>query len=130
MGHIDGREEVLSFFAHVEVALIGKLDQNVTAVARFTLPNGELYFDPIQVVWLGVLFGSADQVLLHMLANGVGELEMARGEIQMHSSRACSRRARRRYDSESAFEFAADGESDTAPSELRSATCVRHIANL
>ena len=98
LGNIDGREEVLPFFAHVEVALIGQLDQNVTPVARFTLPNGELYFDPIQVVWLGVLFGSADQVLLHVLANGFGELEMARGEIQVHSSRTCSPRARRGYD--------------------------------
>lgn len=81
---VDGRIKVLSLFLDVQVAVLGQLNQHVATISSVTLAHMELNLDPVELVWIRVLLDGADDVLLNVLANGVGEVEMSGSEIEMH----------------------------------------------
>lgn len=73
--------------------MIRQLNEDMASVASIALPDLELHFDAIQFVGIGVRFDGADQALLHIVADWIGEIEMSGGEIEVHVAGICIARA-------------------------------------
>jgi hypothetical protein len=75
---VHGGIQVFTFFADVEFAMTGQLDQDVAPEARVALAHPELKLHPVEIVGIGVCLDGPDDVLHGVLSDRIGEIEMTR----------------------------------------------------
>src|SRR4051794_22553930 len=84
---VDGGIQVLTRFAHVEIAVPWKLHERMAAITRVTLANVQLDLDPIEVVRIRMGRDRSDDPLLDIVTQGIREVEMSCSQVEVHEAR-------------------------------------------